>query len=332
MQNSDIRFTVVITAHNEERHIRHTICALSDQSGLEAGTLEILLVDDGSSDATIAEALASRCEFLKILHHERGSEPALTTRQRALDLGFRQARGEIILTLDADGRPAKDWVFKMTRPVHIARADAVAGPVGFVSQPGWISAWQSCDVSYYMLISMLVSRMGFAGGVLFGNFCFKSSLYRDAGGFDALGFALTEDLQFGKAIHAMGAKVAYGDRECLVEFSPCPDFRSLVERTVRVSSGRFSVLTAILTLIPLSLLFVLLWAVIMGGAVAWFVLVARYLLGVALVMGALWKLGKRSNWLAAFLYELSVFAIGPAVLVKVLSGARVAWGQITYDR
>jgi|GEM_PF-2981898 len=332
MQNTDIRYTVVVTAHNEERHIERTIRALSRQQGLGDEGLEILLVDDGSTDNTVPRAVASGSKLLTIVHNDRQPASALTTRQRALDLGFRRARGTIILTLDADGLPPEDWVERMTRPVFAGRADAVAGPVGFVSQSGWISAWQSCDVSYYLLVSAIVGRMGLAGGVLFGNFCFKASLYRDTGGFHALGMALTEDLQFGIAIQSMGANLVYADKDCLVEFPPCGDFRSLVERTQRVSSGPFSSLAAILTLIPLSLLLALVSALLIGGIAAWSVLAVRYLLGVALVTAAVWKLGRRSNWPAAFLYEPLVFAIAPAVLVRVLAGRRVTWGQNTYVR
>lgn len=332
MQNTDIRYTVVVTAHNEEPHIERTIHALSRQQGLGDGGLEILLVDDGSTDDTVSKAAASGCEMLTIVHNDRQPSSPLTTRQRALDLGFRRARGTIILTLDADGQPPEDWVQRMTLPVFSGRADAVAGPVGFVSHSGWISAWQSCDVSYYLMISAIVSRMGLAGGILFGNFCFKASLYRDSGGFHALGMALTEDLQFGMAIQAAGAKLAYADRDCLVEFGPCEDFRSLIERTQRVSSGPFSPLAAILTLIPLSLLLALVSALVIGGIAAWSLLAARYILGVALVAFAVRRLGRRSNWPAAFLYEPMVFAIAPAVLVRVLAGRRVSWGQNTYVR
>lgn len=332
MQNSDIRFTVIVTAHNEERHILQTIRALSNQRGLENGMLEILLVDDGSSDATVAEAAASGSEILTILHNEHAPEPTLTSRQRALDLGFRRARGDIILTLDADGRPPEDWVQKMAQPVLDGHADAVAGPVGFVPHSGWISAWQSCDVSYYLLVSTSVSRIGISGGILFGNFCFKSSLYRDIGGFDALGMALTEDLQFGMAIQAMGAKIAYVRKDCLVEFEPCKNFRELVARTMRVSSGRYSVLAAILTLVPVSLLLALVTAIVIGGPIAWAIVAVRYFLGVALVAVAVWKLGRRSNWPTALIYEPLVFVIAPTVLVRVLSGTPVAWGQNTYAR
>lgn len=332
MQNTDIRFTVVVTAHNEERHIEKTIDSLSRQQGLGDGRLEILLVDDGSTDDTVTRAAASGSELLTILHNKHQQASHLTTRQRALDLGFRKARGEIILTLDADGKPSEDWVQRMTQPLLAGRADAVAGPVGFVSQPGWISAWQSCDVSYYLMVSAIVHRIGLAGGVLFGNFCFRASLYRDTGGFDALGMALTEDLQFGMAIQAMGAQLVYADKDCLVEFAPCEDFRSLVERTQRVSSGRISSLAATLTLIPLSLLLALVSALVIGGVAAWLLLAVRYLLGVALVAGAAAKLGKRVSWSAAFLYEPLVFAIAPAVLVRVLAGGPVTWGQNTYVR
>jgi dolichol-phosphate mannosyltransferase len=90
------RITVVVPAFNEALVIRDFV-ALSAAS-LPEGS-ELLVVDDGSTDAT-PHHLAELCEEfdgLRVMSHDanRGIGAALAT-------GFRAASGDVIVTMDAD--------------------------------------------------------------------------------------------------------------------------------------------------------------------------------------------------------------------------------------
>jgi glycosyltransferase involved in cell wall biosynthesis len=86
---------------------------------------EIIFVDDGSTDATIATLTALKAEMpnLRLLSHSRN-----IGQSRAIRTGVRAARGDIIATLDGDGQndPA-DFPKLLT----VLRNDA--GRVGMVS-------------------------------------------------------------------------------------------------------------------------------------------------------------------------------------------------------
>jgi dolichol-phosphate mannosyltransferase len=62
---------------------------------------EIIFVDDGSSDGTVAELLALKSEMpqLRVLQHNRNFGQS-----RAIRTGVRAANGAIIVTLDGDGQ------------------------------------------------------------------------------------------------------------------------------------------------------------------------------------------------------------------------------------
>jgi len=85
--------SVVIPAHNEEPTIAEVVRACAANT---PGLIEVIVVDDGSSDQTSAEARAAGAEVLR-LENNRGKGFAL---QRGID----RARGEILLFIDADGQ------------------------------------------------------------------------------------------------------------------------------------------------------------------------------------------------------------------------------------
>lgn len=90
------RTSVIVPAFNEEAAIAHVVSALRDA----APWRELLVVDDGSEDATAAAAGRAGARVLR--HpYRKGNGAAVKT-------GLRQATGEFILILDADGqhRPA----------------------------------------------------------------------------------------------------------------------------------------------------------------------------------------------------------------------------------
>ncbi len=91
--------SIVIPVFNERESLpllQAEIEAVVQSNGLE---VEVLLVDDGSSDnswGVIAE-LATRCSWIHGIRFRRNFGKAA-----ALSAGFRAARGDIIFTLDAD--------------------------------------------------------------------------------------------------------------------------------------------------------------------------------------------------------------------------------------
>ena len=86
--------TVLIDAYNYGRFIQQAIeSVLSQDFAMER--VEILVVDDGSTDDT-AERVKKYGEAIRYLRKENGGQAS------AFNLGFAEARGEFVFTLDAD--------------------------------------------------------------------------------------------------------------------------------------------------------------------------------------------------------------------------------------
>ena len=101
-------FSIVIPAYNEEKSVadilRRSLAAAQKikDAGLGVSEVEVLLVNDGSSDKT--EAIAREFKDATVISHprNRGYRAAIKT-------GFSRARGELLGFLDADGTCDPDF-------------------------------------------------------------------------------------------------------------------------------------------------------------------------------------------------------------------------------
>ncbi len=124
-----IDLSVVTPAHNEEDNIaplvREIIGALAG-AGL---SYEIVIVDDGSTDATRARARALMAEYPVVrCVAMRGTPPGRGNGQSAaFHAGFRAARGRLIATLDADLQNDPGEIPAMLEVVRERDADLVQG-------------------------------------------------------------------------------------------------------------------------------------------------------------------------------------------------------------
>ena len=82
--------SVVIPALNEERNLPHVFAALPD------GITEVILVDGGSVDRTVAVARELRPDVVVVQQTRKG-------KGNALACGFAASTGDIIVMIDADG-------------------------------------------------------------------------------------------------------------------------------------------------------------------------------------------------------------------------------------
>ena len=171
--------SVVIPAYNAEKWISQTISSVLNQTHRD---LEIVLVDDGSTDGTVAvaEAALQRCSFpFQILRQQN------TGAAGARNLGWRKAHGFWIQFLDAD-----DLLEPQKIELQIARADS-DGPVDVIYSDWqrlvWRkNAWQADDLRTPCIrrdaLADILSDRNF---LQLGCLLFRSSILDLVGGFDA---------------------------------------------------------------------------------------------------------------------------------------------------
>lgn len=99
VQRSQPEVTVLLPAHNEADNLPTLVGEIDATMRVVARPYEIVVVNDGSSDNTaqVLSELALRYPAMSIAHmHKQSGQSA------ALSAGFDLARGDVVVTLDAD--------------------------------------------------------------------------------------------------------------------------------------------------------------------------------------------------------------------------------------
>ncbi len=93
------RYSVIVPVYNEADNIERLLYEIGQAAQALDGTCEVILVDDGSTDGSLAIMTSHLSTFpaLRVLTSEKNAGQSA-----ALAAGFAAARGEIFLMLDAD--------------------------------------------------------------------------------------------------------------------------------------------------------------------------------------------------------------------------------------
>ena len=96
--------TVVLPAYNLALYLADAVESVRHQS--YRGSISIIILDDGSSDTTLAVAQRLAAQYDQIQVHSQSNQGRARTRNRLLGL----AETELVAWLDADDLAAQDWI------------------------------------------------------------------------------------------------------------------------------------------------------------------------------------------------------------------------------
>lgn len=115
--------SIVVPAFNAQQTLAHTIQSLLSQD--YPGEIEVIIVDDGSTDETrrIVQSF-STAKFIR----QSNAGPAAARNRGAAD-----SKGEIILFTDSDCVAHRDWVGKIVDGFNVERVGAVCGSYGIAN-------------------------------------------------------------------------------------------------------------------------------------------------------------------------------------------------------
>lgn len=127
--------TVIVPAYNESAGIVAAVRSIAASNH----PVEIIVVDDGSSDGTadLVEALA--LPGVIVIRKQNGGKPS------ALNAGLRVASHQLVVMVDGDTVFEPDTVRKLVQPFADPRVGAVSGNTKVANRGGILGAWQHIE-------------------------------------------------------------------------------------------------------------------------------------------------------------------------------------------
>ena len=191
--------SVVVPAYNEAANIAATVRSLVAS---DYPQVEVIVVDDGSTDATADIVRRLRLPGVRVVHQSNAGKPA------ALNAGVAHARGDILVFVDGDTVFAPDAVGKLVQPLHDPDVGAVSGNTKVANRRGLLGRWQhleyvvgfNLDRRMFDVARCMPTVPGAIGA-------FRRAAVMRAGGVSAQ--TLAEDTDFTMALIRAGWRVVY---------------------------------------------------------------------------------------------------------------------------
>ena len=191
--------TVLVPAHNEEKVIARTLWALLHSYH---PSLEIIVVDDGSRDGTVAVASAFAEHGIRVIQLPHAGK------SQALRVGFAAARHPIVVALDADTVFTPWTVRRLVEPFGDPRVGAVAGNPKVGNRRTLLTRFQVLEYVLTLNLERRVYSMLSCVPVVPGAVgAWRAAAVAQVGGFGA--DTLAEDTDVTLALGRAGYRVRY---------------------------------------------------------------------------------------------------------------------------
>jgi cellulose synthase/poly-beta-1,6-N-acetylglucosamine synthase-like glycosyltransferase len=188
---TDKRFlSVIIPARNEAGNIAALLSSLEQQS-YSADLFEVIIIDDHSTDETwklLSEFNSQKFQFrfLKLENHVSTLPASTAFKKQAIAAGISQAKGELIVTSDADCIFHPEWIETIASYYEMTDAACIAAPVALLREKGILAVFQSLDfITMQGITAAAVSsklHMMCNGA----NFIYKKKVFDEVGGFEGI--------------------------------------------------------------------------------------------------------------------------------------------------
>jgi peptidoglycan-N-acetylglucosamine deacetylase len=221
--------SVLIAAYNEEKVIGQTLRSVLNTS--YPGTIEVVVVDDGSRDNT-ARIVTAMAEGDNRIHLLRQVNKGKAT---ALQVGLAALRHEIVISLDADTQFTPETIAELVRPFSDPNVGAVSGRARVGNPKTLVARFQSLEYTcgfnldrraYHRLNCITVAP----GAVS----AFKKSAVLAAGGIST--DTLAEDTDLTLCLHRCGFTICYAPRA--VAWTEAPEtIRTFAKQRFRWAFG-----------------------------------------------------------------------------------------------
>lgn len=181
-----VSFTVIIAARNEEDNISRCLQTVLNQN-YPPHLFEVIVVDDFSTDNTAAviQSLQQQFSNLRLLQLEKilPKKQLNSYKKKAIELAIQQAKGEWIVTTDADCTVSHEWLRIFDSFIQQKNSVFVAAPVKLINIGSFISIFQCLDFMSLQGITAASVHHGFHSMCNGANLAYNKKVFYEVNGF-----------------------------------------------------------------------------------------------------------------------------------------------------
>ncbi len=241
------RVAVLVAMRNEEKYIADCLKSLSEQT-YPAELYDVLVLNDSSTDASprIAEQFSEKFDQIKVVDIT-SSYANLKGKMNVLAQGLKQVEHDIVLITDADCVVPKTWIENMVHyfgdNIGLVGSFTSLFPFGNLKiskiNRSLFARVQALDWAFLQTMNVFNSNAGKPISILGNNFGFRLKAYQQVGGFEQIGFSVTEDFALMEAIRCQTDwKIIHIiDPRTAIYSHPLPNFKSFFHQRLRWVHG-----------------------------------------------------------------------------------------------
>lgn len=139
--------SVIVAVRNEEKNIAALLSSLEQQLYPEH-LYEVIVVDDRSTDNTWDELMKRAQDAhppVCLRLQEKPGEAVVAYKKKAIETGIAAAKGQLIVTTDADCRFHSQWLVMLADHYERTGAKFIAAPVTMAGKGNLLNIFQSLD-------------------------------------------------------------------------------------------------------------------------------------------------------------------------------------------
>lgn len=229
--------SVIIPARNEADNIEACLRSMLQQN-YPRHLLEIMVVDDHSEDDTATIVQRLNLPGLRLLRLADFVQPGETFsfKKKAIETAVAHARGELIVTTDADCIAPPDWLRAIISLYEHRRPQAILASVGLSPAGNALERFQALDMAGLMLCSGALAHRGMPLLANGANLAYTKTAFEAVRGFEGIDhLASGDDLML---VHKIAARfpgqvlfLKHGGSTVLT--APKPDMTSFWQQRIR---------------------------------------------------------------------------------------------------
>jgi poly-beta-1,6-N-acetyl-D-glucosamine synthase len=232
--SSTVKISVIIPARNEVEHIGQLLNALQKQS-YPSSLFEVIVVDDHSTDGTAA--IVQQFPSVKLLQLKEDSINSY--KKKAIETGIAAAKGDLIVTTDADCLPTRDWLQLIAAFKEANQSVFIAAPVVINCNNSIVQLFQAMDFMVLQGITgaaVYKKKMSMCNGA---NLAYEKKGFYEVGGFSGIDHIASGDdmLLMHKIWKRYPGKVHYlKSKEAIISTQPMNTWKAFLNQRIRWAS------------------------------------------------------------------------------------------------